>query len=256
MPSITKADIRKLARPLAAAPRPRSLFVLIGLVLGGCATRAPAPAPTLPSCVAQQAEIDHLNEALAAKDVEIADLHAHQQGQTQVLQETTTEAARAKVKLRRLATQADAASAVAEVEVALNTLASSHLASNDAASVAQTRHILAAANAAFDQGDYSGAVELAAQSRQLIDMVSTLRERKLGGLHAVAQATFQIRIPLRVAIDSRRRRQPNAQAAVVDFLKTDEPVVASGYQGQWLKVETADGRQGWIFRTLVTTAKP
>lgn len=232
------------------AGQPRCLIVVTALILGGCATHAPAPA--LPSCVAQQTEIDKLQQTVAARDAEIARLQAHQQGQTKILQETTTEAARAKVKLRRLATQADAASAIAEVEVALNTLAAAHPGRNDAASLAQARQILAAASTAFDQGDYAAAVDLAAQSRQIIDMVSALRKR-IPAARSTARAKFQIPIPLRVATPSKRRREPNAHAAVVDYLAIGAPVMATGYQGQWLKVETADDRQGWIFRGLVTT---
>lgn len=247
----THADIHDRSRHSPALQR-RCLIVLMGLILGGCATRSPAPAPIVPPCVAQQTEIDQLQQTLAARDAEIARLQAHQQGQTKILQETTTEAARAKVKLRRLATQADAASAVAEVEVALNTLMAAHPGRNDVASLAQARHILDSASAAFDQGDYSAAVDFAAQSRQLIDMVSALRKRGPGTRSAV-QGNFQIPIPLRVTMPARRHRQPNAHAPVLDYLPADAPVVATAYQDQWLKVETADDRQGWIFRSLVTT---
>lgn len=228
------------------------LLALTALMLGGCATRTPAPAPVLPPCSAQQAEIDRLQQTLTTRDAEIARLQARQQGQTRILQATTTEAARAKVKLRRLATQADAASAIAEVEVALTTLTAAHPDRDDTVSLALARHILDSASAVFDQGDYSAAVDLAAQSRQLIDMVSALR-KQAPATRATVQGSFQIPIPLRVKVSSRRHRQPRIHGAVLDYLPAGAPVVATGYQGNWLKVETADDRQGWIFRGLVAT---
>ena len=54
---------------------------------------------------------------------ELRELRTNQREQVKVIQESTREATRAKVKLRRLATQAEAASYIAEVEVAMASLA-------------------------------------------------------------------------------------------------------------------------------------
>src|SRR5206468_12651297 len=92
-------------------------------MLNGCATPPPpepatpvpapvaaAPMPTCPSCDEQTHEIARLRQDLATRDAEVRDLRSSQRDQAKVLQESTREVTRAKVKLRRLATQADAAS--------------------------------------------------------------------------------------------------------------------------------------------------
>jgi hypothetical protein len=66
-----------------------------------------------------------LRQDLANREAELRDLRSNQRDQVKVLQESTQEVTRAKVKLRRLATQADAASYIAEVEVAMESLRSS-----------------------------------------------------------------------------------------------------------------------------------
>ena len=113
------------------------MILLLSSALGGCVTpppamSPPAPAPpppeakaltpTCPSCEEQNREIARLRQDLANLEGQLRDQRSSQRDQVKVLQESTREVTRAKVKLRRLATQADAASYIAEVEVAMESL--------------------------------------------------------------------------------------------------------------------------------------
>ena len=202
--------------------------------------------PTCPSCDAQTREIAQLRQDLANREAELRDLRANQRDQVKVLQESTREVTRAKVKLRRLATQADAASYIAEVEVAMESLSSSLGAASTAPLMMLARGILDSTAAPFARGDYGVAMDRAAQAEQLIAVVVDNQVRPRPRPRAPGEVLLQVAIPLKVTVDSRLRRQPSGGARVVGVLKQDSPLVAYSYKGRWLKVETEDGRVGWI----------
>lgn len=233
-------------RGLCAVP----LLALLAWVLSGCALLQP-PAPPAPVvCDQQDREIVRLQQTLAEKDSEIQQLHAQQHVQAKELKETTGEVARAEVKLRRLATQADAASQLAEVEVALHGMQAEAQPRRAAAQLAQAQHILDAGAASFAQGDYGAAVELAAQSQEIIDMVAGRRKAAPAARDAV-DVPFQVPVALRARIDCNLRAHPGRMATVLGVVRQGTPVQAHAYRGEWLRVRTEDGRAGWVFGPLL-----
>src|SRR5215470_1286111 len=114
---------RELQHPIAAGLR--AVAWLVGLAMSGCATPPSAESPVCPSCDEQNREIARLRQDLAGREAELRDLRTNQREQVRVIQESTREVTRAKMKLRRLATQAEAASYIAEVEVVLESLRAS-----------------------------------------------------------------------------------------------------------------------------------
>lgn len=226
-----------------------SVFVVLGLATVGCAVQQPAPSST--PCAEQYNDIARLQRILTEKDAEIASLRTHQQGQTKELQESTAQAARAQVKLRRLATQADAASAIAQAQVAMATLQSSQSTGREDRQLIQAQRIQEVARASFQQGDYGNAIDQAAQAGQLIAMVAELHTRTGSGQRRLTKVSFQVPIPLRVMVDSNLRRQPRDTATVSTVLKANSPVEAHAYKGHWLLVKTDDGHSGWLYRLLV-----
>ena len=248
----------------------RSLAALLAIVIAGCATPPPAPAPEpVPAPRAEPArepppapctcdepnrEIARLKHDLANKEAEIRDLRSQQREQARALQESSRQAARATVKLHRLATQADAASYIAEVEVALATLRSStDTGSSGASLTAVAQEILGSAAEPFARGDYSAAMDRAAQAQQLIAMLASNRGRSTPPPRAASERPFQVPIPLRVKIDSNLRRQPRGNAKVLGVLKESAAVTAHAYKGNWLRVEAPDGRSGWVHQSLFVT---
>jgi hypothetical protein len=196
---------------------------------------APIPEPVCPVCMDQSQEIARLRQDLASREAELRDLRSSQRDQTKVIQESTREVTRAKAKLRRLATQADAASYLAEVEVALKAQAA---ATGDAPLLTLAQALLDSTGAPFAQGDYG--------TEQLIAVVADSQASNGAKSRIPPEVLLQVTIPLRSTVDTRLRREPLPKAAVVTIVKKDSPLVAHAYKGRWMRVETEEGRIGWI----------
>lgn len=232
---------------------PRWTFVLLfGANMAGCALQSPTPAPVrIPdSCMAEQSEIERLRQLLAEKDALIRNQQVHQQEQAKELQTTTSQATLAQVQLRRMATQTDAASALAEVEVAMETFKSDKNIVPQQTLQAQAQRLLDAANVAYAQDDYATAVDWAAQSREIIDMVQEQSTGKATGKHRVT-ITFQTPIPMRTRTDCNLRQLPRSNSTLLSVLKKDSTLMALAYNGDWLRVQTEDEREGWLLKSLV-----
>lgn len=234
----------------ACVLRTIALLVLAASILPGCASLQPAAPPPAPvDCEEQEQEVSRLRQALAEQDAEVQRLRAQQNVQAQELQQTTVEAVRAEVKLRRLATEAGAASQLAEVEVALQQVRRIRP-GQAAAQLLSAQRILEAGGAAFAQGDFGAAVELAAQAQEIIDMVAN-GHRMQTTARSNGEAQFQVPVVLRTRVDSNLRARPARTAAVLDVLRQGTTLQAYGYRGDWLRVRAADGRDGWVFGPLL-----
>ncbi|HHJ80983.1 MAG TPA: hypothetical protein ENJ65_05055 [Candidatus Tenderia electrophaga] len=237
------------------------------LTVAGCATQQPTPVPfplPLPlastsQCNEQQQEIVRLQQMLADrehqikhliadqknKDLEISKLKTHQQNQTKELKETTNQASRAEVKLRRFATEADVASRLVEVEMAMKTLESRLDTRHELPLQVLAHGLLDKASTAFKRGKYSVAADHAAQAEQLIEMMTEQQPT------TESATPFKVAIPLKTKLNGQLRRKPDRNAAVIDKLQTATPVVARSYKAQWLQVQTENGNSGWIFSDFV-----
>src|SRR4051812_26524354 len=173
------------ARVCCNSPMHRSAFqrtalALAAMVLGACATPPPPEPPMVPApivvaappepvcvlCMDQSQEIARLRQELTARETELRDLRSSQRDQGKAIQESTREVTRAKAKLRRLATQADAASYIAEVEVALSAYRKPP--ANAPPLVALAQAVLDSTAQPFTRGDYATAMDRAAPAEQLV----------------------------------------------------------------------------------------
>jgi Bacterial SH3 domain len=193
---------------------------------------------------AQQQEIERLQKLLAEKDSYIRH-QARQQDQPKPVQETPPQAAPAQIKLQRLATRPAAASAIAEAEVFMESLKQSAT-NGEEALQSQAQRFLQAATASFAEDNYATAMDRAAQAREVVDMVRNNRTRK-----ADQTVLLQTPLPLRATANSNLRQNPNLKSTVLGVLKKDSILTAGAYQGDWLKVQTAEGEAGWVLNTLV-----
>ncbi|MFO1305013.1 MAG: SH3 domain-containing protein [Burkholderiales bacterium] len=236
-----------------------AILACASAVLAGCATAPapePAPAPPVaapappapppcPVCVDRSDEIARLRQELAARESELRELRASQREQAKAVQETTREVTRARARARRLATQADAASTVAEVEAALESARGSAASGSPLLPLAQS--FVDGASSAFAQGDYAGAMERASQAEQLVaaalDATSPSSRARVAGEVRIIPG-----IPVRASASARLRREPQPGSAVVASLGKDAPVVAHGYKAAWMRVETEDGKTGWLLQ--------
>lgn len=220
-----------------------TMFSLGALGLGGCAS---CRTETVTNCTEEQQEIGRLREQLAWKDAEISRLQAHREARVKELEETTVQAARAEVKLRRVASEAEVASRLAEAEVALQARPDGP--ENPLQGL--SRQLLDKALATFQRGEHSEAADLTAQARQLIDM--QLANEAAPDRQDTSESSFKVAIPLRIQVDARLRSQPGTSADVLAILPAATPVTAIGFHGLWLQVQTPDRTTGWVSSKLVT----
>jgi vacuolar-type H+-ATPase subunit I/STV1 len=199
---------------------------------------------------AQQNEIERLQKLLAEKEAQIRAQQARQQDQAKTLQETSSQAAHAQVKLRRLATRPAAASTIAEVEIALENLKSTPLSSTEQALGIQAKRLLDAAATSYSEDNYGAAMDQAAQAGEFIDMVKNNRLRKASDPHQVT-VSLQIPIPMRAVANANLRHKPGVGGMVASVLQKDSLITSEAYRGDWLLVQTVDGRSGWVLNTLV-----
>ncbi|MBA4141611.1 MAG: SH3 domain-containing protein [Nitrosospira sp.] len=197
---------------------------------------------------AQQREIERLQKLLAEKEAQIRSQQVQQHEKAKQLQETTSQAAHAQVKLRRLATRPAAASAIAEVEMVMEDLKSSSIAEGEQVLQTQAQRLLNAATALYAEENYASAVDHAAQAREFVDMVTGNRGRKNPDQVTIA---LQVPIPVQAANNINLRQKPGLRAPVLTILQKDSLMTVEAYRGDWLQVITAEGRTGWVSNTLV-----
>lgn len=193
---------------------------------------------------ALEARVARLEIMLLERDARIADL-------TRVLAQTRQEVVRNLAKLQSQASRAEAASGLAEAEIALQTVGGMPGAGDLAAYVEATA-ALEDGSRAFAEDNFGGALYLATQARSL---AATARSRLAVGSGAElrsGETVFATPVPLRTS-DQRVnvRRGPGLEHAVVTTLDPGTLVVGQSYTDEWVRVEADDGREGWIFHTLV-----
>lgn len=263
-------------RASTATPSRLLAFVTLAaaVLIAGCAATTPPPEtepapPTSqaePAPPAQEAEPVDAADEIEALQREIEDLEREVRGlETQVgdlqlglleseaqqsllrveLDEAIREAVRSKGKLQSVESRAQAASTIAEAEIALNALPASLEGTPRAT---QARALLAMSSSEFENENYGGALYLATQAKE---SVSTSPSRAGGSASRESEVLFALPLPLQVLRTSNVRSGPGTSFEVLFTL--DEGTLLSGhaYENQWVRVSLADGRDGWIYSTLV-----
>jgi len=197
----------------------------------------------------QQKVIAHLLQVLSEKEAEINQLKENQKSQVIELQETTSEAVLAETKLRRFATEADVASLLAEVEISMNELEATFGPNYQLSLQQLSQRLIDIASSSFKQAEYSVAADQVEQAKQFIHML--MDNHKKPKTHAISETSFKVAIPLIIKAESQLRQRPDGGSGMINLLKKATPVVARGYKGTWLQVQTAAGDSGWIMADLV-----
>ena len=201
---------------------------------------------------ALQHEIDRLQKQLAEREAHIRNQEARHQDQVKTFQQSSSQAAHAQVKLRRLATRPAAASTIAEVEVLMRNLNLSPRTDREVMLQTQAQRLLDAATAAYEKDNFGAAMDYAAQAREFLGMINSNRGRKASdSLQTIV--SFHAPLSLRAIKNSNLRQEPSLTAPVSGTVQKETAMTADAYRGEWLQVLTSDGRAGWIFNELVET---
>ncbi|HEY5940768.1 MAG TPA: SH3 domain-containing protein [Gemmatimonadales bacterium] len=223
------------------------------LLLAGCAakqaepapTTRPAPRPTRPGATPADLErrIARLELSLMEKEAQVEDLQTR-------LDNTRQEVVRAMAKLQTLATRAEAASGIAEAEVALQTLktAPGQQATPEGT---QAARLLKESSAEFDKENYGGALYLATQAKTL---ASAARGRLSAGERgAQRQGEIAFALPIRLVAAGRGnvRVGPGTGSRIEFGVEPGDALIGYSYVDEWIRIGDDNGRGGWIVRSLV-----
>lgn len=198
-------------------------------------------------------EIANLHIQLLEKEALITGLERDNQQQQQRLDTAIVEVVRAKAKLRSLESKADAASTIAETEIALKTLKNMVAEGQDStAEIGKAEALLQMSSEEFKKQNFGGALYLAGQAKTQIRM----GRMALSGANEVAimegEVLFVQPLPLVVMKKSNLRSGPDINQAVLSQLEKGTSVVGYSYKGKWVRIETEAKQSGWIYQSLVS----
>ena len=231
------------------------LLLAATLPLFGCAAKQPETGPA-PAAARRQARA--LAAARAEQDRRIARLELallERNAQAEELQvrldEAREEVVRAMAKLQTLASRAEAASGMAEAEVALQPLRM-RSAQQNPPEAAQATRLLREASAEFNQENYGGALYLANQAKALAAAGTGRLSARERTADRPGEKPFAVPIPLRAVGSGNVREGPATTTPVAFAVEGGDSLTGYSYVEDWIRISDDMGRGGWIFRKLIS----
>jgi hypothetical protein len=165
------------------------------------------------------------------------------------LDDAMREVVRAMAKLQSLATRAEAASAMAEADVATRQLKAPGVSPAIVAEAARAQKLLDLSNTEFQAQNYGGAVYLANQAKS----VANAGQGVAGSAGALkpGEVAFAIPVPVEAGTRGNVRDGPGASFKVEFAVEAGAKLTALSYVESWVKVQDEGGRAGWIFATTL-----
>lgn len=222
-----------------------ALGALLAACAGGTPQVTPRPAPDS-AAVADRTtahKVARLELQVLERDVQIEELQTR-------LDEARQEVVRAMAKLQTMASRAEAASAMAEAEVTLQSLKLPG-GQESPLELSQARHLLQMSTAEFDRQNYGGALYLANQAKGLVGLA---QGQLSGGERASlrsGEVLFALPLRLQTLGRSNVRDGPGAGFKILFTLDPGTPVTGYSYADEWVRVSDESGRKGWILYSLV-----
>lgn len=237
-----------------------ALSFLIAVLVPACETTdlghsdtevTPAAAPAAPN-EKQAAQIRALEETNATLQLKLLERNADLIRMNEERNEAVQEVVRTKSKLRGIESPAEAASTMAEVEIAMKQVKSAVAQTQQdlGPGIREAEQLLATGAKEFEKGNYGGAIYLATQAKSLI---GTRREQI--GAHNTAlqpdEEPFAFPIALRTLTKSNVRSGPGLSFSVLRTLPTDTALLGLSYKNEWVRIRLDDDRDGWMHYKLV-----
>jgi len=221
----------------------RTLSVVTVLLLSACVAAPSPPQAPSPEPRIQVAELERraaqLELQLMERDSVIDSLNAR-------LDEALQEVVGAMGKLQSLASRAEAASAMAEADVALQAITSSGRESPESK---QGLRLMQLSTAEFKRKNFGGALYLANQAKAAA-RAHLLAGGRLGNMRS-GETPFAVPVKLHVSGRANVRSGPGTNFAISFTAESSSTLSGLSYLGDWIRVTNDAGNEGWILRSLV-----
>jgi hypothetical protein len=187
--------------------------------------------------------VARLELRLLERDAQVADLQAR-------LDEARQEVVRAMAKLQTVASRAEAASALAEAEIALQSLRAT-AGQQPGPDLAQATTLLQEGTAEFGKQNYAGALYLANQAKSVAGVGKARAGDAARAPLRSGETPFATPVPLQAVAHGNLREGPGTGYAVLATVEPGTALVAYAATDQWVRVAEENGRSGWMYLTLV-----
>jgi len=188
-----------------------------------------------------QRRVSELELQLLARDAQIERLEAS-------LQDARREVVRSLARLQTTASRAEAASALAEADIALQSLRNRDA---QAPELAQARALLEMSTGEFGKENYGGALYLATQ----VKVLATAGSGRLAGASASGvqpgETAFAVPVPLQTTTRANVRAGPGTDQRILFTVDAGTALTGHSYTKEWVRVSDASGRAGWVYSNLV-----
>ncbi|HUJ78714.1 MAG TPA: SH3 domain-containing protein [Nitrospiria bacterium] len=191
-----------------------------------------------------------MDEKLALTRLQLLEQDAQKAELGRKLDEATLEVVRTKAMLQSLESKAEAASTLAEGEIALKAI-KTKVGATSPAGLDQAEALLYKSNQELKKENYGGALYLAAQAKSLIKEDQDRLQIRQNIVLLAGEVTFDIPIPLRANDQANVRKEPDLEAPILFVLQEGDKLVGYSYRGVWVHIATDDGRRGWIHYSLI-----
>jgi len=241
------------SRPTTRHPSgPYSLypFIVAAVLLSGCAGMVSGQKQQ-EALTKQTTANRELEEKLARAQLLLLEKEAQVKELDRNLDEATLEVVRAKAKLRSLESRAEAASTLAEGEIALKALKTNAADPERDAEILQAKALLKASNQELKKENYGGALYLAARAKAVIEEDRERSKDREQTPTTEGEVSFAVPLPLRSVGAANVREGPGLNAKVLFSLPEGSALVGFSYLGLWVRVRDEDGRGGWVYYNLV-----
>ena len=208
---------------------------------------APARRPPAQPVVVRDTQLEQraarLELRVLEKEAQVEELQTR-------LDDARREVVRAMAKLQSLATRAEAASGMAEAEIALQSLRGTG-GQQAVPELGQAAQLLQLATAEFDRQNYGGALYLANQAKD----AAAAGQGRVASVErgSLRQGEVPFALPLRLQTVGRAnvREGPGGGFAVVATLEPGALLTGYSYVDQWVRITDESGRSGWVYQSLV-----
>jgi hypothetical protein len=197
-------------------------------------------------------QIARLNLLLVEKDTQISEIEEGQESSQKKLDEAIQEVVRAKAKLRSLESRAEAASNMAETEIALKILRTQQPEPEKDPELIQAEQLLNMSAKEFKKENYGGALYLTNQAKGRIRIAQMRRVDKDNVEPMPGEVLFALPLPLQVVKPSNIREGPGLEFKVIATVEPNTHLIGYSYKDSWVRVSGEKDLRGWIFQTLVS----